>query len=78
MQPEKKKRVVRLIGVAFDAEDGHVRITRGEHFDLFMGSEGCHEFMRGQMLRLEEKIRNRGCSLSDLTPDEVMDLFQSE
>ena len=39
MRSEKRKKIIRLLGVGFDSEDGHVRITKGEKYDILMGSE---------------------------------------
>ena len=70
MSPEKKKRIVRLVGVGFDAEDGHVRLTRGEHFDVWMGSQESHDYLCAFIERIEAHLREKGISLEDISPEE--------
>ena len=65
-----KKRIVRLVGVGFDAEDGHIRLTRGERFDVLMGSEESHDYLCALIGRIEEYLREKGISLEDLSPEE--------
>lgn len=73
----KRKKIIRLLGVGFDAEDGHVRITKGEKYDVFMGSDESHEYIRKLIQDIEEKIKTRGLSLDALTPEEFADLVES-
>ena len=73
----KRKKIIRLLGVGFDAEDGHVRITKGEKYDVFMGSDESHEYIRKLIQDIEEEIEKRGRSLDDITPDEFAELVGS-
>ncbi len=73
----KRKKIIRLLGIGFDAEDGHVRITKGEKYDVFMGSDESHEFIRKLIQDIEETIEKRGLSLDDLTPDEFAELVET-
>lgn len=73
----KRKKIIRLLGVGFDAEDGHVRITKGEKYDVFMGSDESHEYIRKLIQDIEEAIEKRGLSLDDITPDEFAELVGS-
>ena len=73
----KRKKIIRLLGVGFDAEDDHVRITRGEKYDVFMGSDESHEFIRKLIQDIENAIEKRGLSLDDLTPEEFTELVES-
>ena len=50
MPKENHKKIIRLLGVGFDADDGHVRITKGEKYDVLMGSEESHEYIE-QLIR---------------------------
>ena len=77
MSAGTKKKIVRLLGVGFDTEDGHVRITRGEKYDVLMGSDESHEFMAGLIDRIETEIRSRGLKLDDLTPEELNAIVRS-
>lgn len=73
----KRKKIIRLLGVGFDAEDGHVRITKGEKYDVYMGSDESHEFIHKLIQDIEEAIEKRGLSLDDLTPGEFTELVES-
>ena len=74
MTEQKRKRIIRLLGIGFDAEDGHVRITQGEKYDILMGSEQSHEYIQQLIQKIETQLENRGLSLDDLTPDEFAEL----
>jgi hypothetical protein len=73
----KRKKIVRLLGVGFDTQDDHVRITKGEKYDVFMGSDESHEFIRKLIEDIEEAIEKRGLSLEDITPEEFTALVES-
>ena len=69
------RRVAGLLGLAFDAEDGHKRITRGNNFLLAGGSEETHVFMRETILKVNEQLDARGLELADVTPDQLRELL---
>ena len=69
------RRVAGLLGLAFDAEDGHKRITRGKNFLLAGGSEETHGFMRETIIKVNEKLDARGIELADVTPDQLRDML---
>jgi len=77
MTTGKQKKIIRLLGVGFDAEDGHIRITKGETYDVLMGSAESHEYIRNFIQEIEEEIEKRGLSLDNLTPKEFADLIGS-
>jgi hypothetical protein len=64
-----------LLGVALDAADGHTRLTRSSDFLLAGGSEETHGLMRETVIRVTEKLGDRGKSLRDVTTDELRDTF---
>ncbi|MCK5676125.1 MAG: hypothetical protein KAH99_03820 [Verrucomicrobia bacterium] len=70
MSQQKRKKIIRLLGVGFDTEDGHVRITQGENYDVLMGSEQSHEYIQKLIQKIEEGLKSKGLDLDDLTPDE--------
>lgn len=70
-----ERRVAGLLGLAFDAKDGHKRITRGQNFFLAGGSEETHGLMRETILRVNEQLDERGLDLADVTADELRDLL---
>jgi hypothetical protein len=68
-------RVSGLLGLAFDAEDGHKRITRGKNFLLAGGSEETHHLMRDTIIKVTERLDERGQELADVSVEELRDLL---
>jgi len=64
-----------LLGLALDADDGHKRLTRSEDFVLAGGSEETHGMLRETVIRVTEKLDNRGKSLRNVSPEELRDTF---
>ena len=77
MTHPKRKKIIRLLGVGFDAEDGHIRITNGEKYDVLMGSEQSHEYILQLIQKIEDGLKIKGLSLDDLTPDEFSEFVES-
>ncbi|MGD9637062.1 MAG: hypothetical protein AB7G28_14540 [Pirellulales bacterium] len=73
--PEEERRVAGLLGLAFDAADGHKRITRGKNFLLAGGSEETHLLMRETIIKVNERLDERGQQLADVSVDELRDLI---
>jgi hypothetical protein len=69
------ERVAGLLGLAFDADDGHKRITRGKNFLLAGGSEETHGVMRDTIIRVNEQLDARGLNLADVSTDELRDML---
>lgn len=72
---EQEQRVAGLLGLAFDADDGHKRITRGKNFFLAGGSEETHGLMRETIIKVNERLDERGQQLADVSADELRDLI---
>ncbi len=72
--PEERS-VAGLLGLAFDAKDGHKRITRGKNFLLAGGSEQTHVFMRETILKVNERLDERGQRLADVSVEELRELL---
>jgi hypothetical protein len=70
-----ERRVAGLLGLAFDAHDGHKRITRGKNFLLAGGSEQTHGRMRETIVKVTEELDNRGLDLADVSVDELRDML---
>ena len=77
MSQLKRKRIIRLLGVGFDDEDGHVRITNAEKYDVLMGSEESHEYIQQLIQKIERELEARDLSLDDLTPKEFTEFVGS-
>ncbi len=55
-----------LLGVGFDAKDGHKRATKGEDYVLLGGSEETHERMQEGAEKFREALKKRGKRLKDV------------
>jgi hypothetical protein len=71
---EPDRRLLGLLGLGFDARDGHRRVTRGEDFLLVGGSEGTHEKMQDVVLRMQDRLKRQGRAFGDLSHEEFEDL----
>jgi hypothetical protein len=70
-----EKRVAGLLGLAFDAKDGHKRITRGKNFLLAGGSEDTHGAMRETIIKVNEELDSLGLDLADVSVDDLRDML---
>lgn len=73
-RPQKKAQSA-VLGVGLDATDGHKRLTRGGDFLLAGGSEETHSRMQETMIRVTEKLAERGKRVRDARPEELRDLI---
>jgi len=69
---EEKK--ARLLGVGLDNRDGHVRVTRGDNYHLVGGSQETHETMQEKAVKFNEKLRERGWRLEDISREEFREI----
>ena len=75
MKPAKQReKKAWLLGLGLDKGDGHLRITRGENFHLVGGSEDTHGTMQEKALKFNEKLKERGRRLEDISHDEFRDI----
>ena len=74
MKPKKQDKKALLLGVGLDNQDGHVRITRGENYHLVGGSEETHGTMQEKAIKFNEKLKDRGQRLEDISHDEFRDI----
>ena len=63
-----------LLGLAFDARDGHTRLTRGENFLLCGGSEHTHAVMQETAVKINENLDRRGKRLEDVSIRELREI----
>jgi hypothetical protein len=63
-----------LLGVAFDSEDGHTRLTRGKNFVLLGGSEETHAVMQETAVKINEQLDLSGRRLEDVSLPELRDI----
>ena len=63
-----------LLGLAFDADDGHKRITRGKNFVLAGGSQETHGVMQETAIKINEHLDRAGKQLADVSVNELRDI----
>ena len=60
-----------LIGLAFDNEDGHTRLTRGKNFVLLGGSQQTHAVMQETAVKINEQLDKKSKRLEDVSVREL-------
>lgn len=75
-RPTRKKKQSALLGLAFDAEDGQKRITRGPNFLLAGGSQETHGMLQETAVKINEHLDRKGKQLSDVSPSEIRDIVE--
>lgn len=75
MKPENNAKS-QLLGIGFDGDDGHKRITRGENFTIAGGSEETHDHMAETAIKFNEKLHRKGKSLDDVSREEFIDMIR--
>jgi hypothetical protein len=71
-QPKSK---AGLLGLAFDNDDGHKRVTSGDQFLLVGGSQEKHEFMTETVLKTFEELKRRAKRLETVDPQELEEIL---
>ena len=70
-----RKRAAGLLGLGFDNDDGHKRITTGEQFAIVGGSEDTHNRMTETVVKTFEELKNRGKQLQQVEPQELAEIL---
>ncbi len=63
-----------LLGLAFDNNDGHTRLTRGKNFVLYGGSHETHAVMQETAVKINERLDQQGRRLEDVSVPELRDI----
>lgn len=66
-----------LFGLGFDSKDGHLRVTKGDNFRLFGGSEETHEMMQEKAIKFNEQLDKRHKSLDDINEKDFRDISKT-
>lgn len=74
-KPKKKTVKAGFLGVGLDNEDGHTRLTRGENFCLYGGSQDTHARMQETAIKVNEQLSQRGKRIEDCSPREFFDIL---
>jgi hypothetical protein len=69
-------RVAGLLGVGFDTEDGQIRITQADEYQVLMGSGETHGALQAMCSRISEAVQASGRPLNEYSPEEFMNLVQ--
>lgn len=72
----KKPKQAALLGLGLDGNDGHTRLTRGDNFVLYGGSEETHSCMQETAIKVNEQLDRRGKRLEDVSAGELADIFR--
>ncbi len=67
----KSKRKAAMLGLAFDAQDGQTRITKGDNFLLCGGSQESHAVMQETAIKINEQLQQRGKQLENISTREL-------
>ena len=65
-----------MLGVGLDT-DGHKRLTQGENFVLAGGTKDTHEQMTEKVVKINEKLNERGKYLNTVEKNEFRDIAES-
>ena len=73
---KKQRKQAALLGLGLDGDDGHTRLTRGENFVLYGGSQETHSQMQETAIKVNEHLDRRGKQLEDVSPRELHEIFR--
>lgn len=73
---KKEKGDAAMLGVGFDADDGQVRLTRGENYSLVGGSEHTHTVMQETAVKVNEHTKRTGKRLEEVSGNELRDICE--
>lgn len=66
-----------MLGLGFDSKDGHLRITKGENFRLFGGSEETHEIMQEKAIKFNEQLDKRHKNIEEINEKEFQEISEA-
>jgi hypothetical protein len=73
---KRQRKQAALLGLGLDGDDGHTRLTRGENFVLYGGSQETHARMQETAIKINEHLDRRGKQLEDVSPREMIDIYR--
>lgn len=71
---ERQPRTAALLGLGFDNDDGHTRLTRGKNYLLCGGSSDTHACMQETAVKINERLDKRGKTLDEVSLGELRDI----
>ncbi len=66
----------KLLGLAFNADDGQKRITRGPNFFLVGGSQETHGVMQETAIKINEHLDRKGKQMADVSIQELRHIVE--
>jgi len=75
MSDRDRSRIVHILGLGLDNDDGHTRLTRADQFTVAGGSEQTHERITETLIKTCEVLERRGRSLNDADTSEIAELI---
>jgi len=63
-----------LLGLGFDCDDGHLRITRGKNFKIYGGSHRTHTLMQEKAIKFNEHLDRKRKTLDEVSEREFLDI----
>ncbi|MEC7883646.1 MAG: hypothetical protein VX961_06750 [Verrucomicrobiota bacterium] len=76
MSRDSNEKKAMMLGVGLDS-DGHKRITQGDNFVLAGGTKDTHEQMTEKVVKINEKLNERGKCLNTVEKEEFRDIAES-
>lgn len=70
----EQRKSAALLGLAFDNDDGHTRLTRGKNYVLCGGSHETHAVMQETAVKINEHLDKQGKRLKDVSIRELRDI----
>ncbi len=71
---KRKEEFAMLLGIGFDNDDGHVRLTNGINFKLIGGSKQTHEIMQEKAIKCNEALDKRKKTLGEVDREELLEI----
>ena len=65
-----------LLGLGFDAKDGHKRITRGKNFYVFGGSKDTHKLLTDKVMEFNAELNKRHKTLDNVHKEEFHEIAE--
>ncbi|GJQ50335.1 hypothetical protein KsCSTR_12540 [Candidatus Kuenenia stuttgartiensis] len=65
-----------LLGLAFDHEDNHKRITTGENFYILGGSAKTHDNLAEKVMAFNKTVKTYGKKLEDISKTEFYEIVK--
>jgi len=73
---KSKKAKALMLGIGLDS-DGHKRVTTGPNFALVGGTKETHEEMTEKAVKINEKLKDKGKQLHEVSGEEFDDIAHS-